>query len=69
MLRVSEFNGIVLTKLAYLTALKIKICTASGLCREIAMKNSQKELNILEKCEPVYEEVSGWKENTGGVKF
>ncbi|MBA3061208.1 MAG: adenylosuccinate synthase, partial [Nitrospirae bacterium] len=24
--------------------------------------------NILEKCEPIYEEVSGWKENTGGAK-
>ncbi|MBI5204004.1 MAG: adenylosuccinate synthetase, partial [Nitrospirae bacterium] len=27
-----------------------------------------KELSVLERCEPVYEEVAGWKENTSGIK-
>jgi len=66
--RVNGFKGIVLTKLDILDGLeKIKICTGykynGKLCEEFP-----KELNILEKCEPVYEEADGWKENTGGIK-
>jgi len=66
--RINGFSGIVLTKLDILDGLeKIKICTAYR-CEGRLYEEFPKELNILEKCEPVYEEVSGWKENTGGVK-
>ncbi|OGW56792.1 MAG: adenylosuccinate synthase [Nitrospirae bacterium RBG_16_43_8] len=66
--RVNGFSGIVLTKLDILDGLeKIKICTAYRFEGKL-YEEFPKELNILEKCEPVYEEVSGWKENTGGVK-
>ncbi|MDO8746928.1 MAG: adenylosuccinate synthase [Thermodesulfovibrionales bacterium] len=66
--RVNGFSGIVLTKLDILDGLdKIKICTAYRFEGKL-YEEFPKELNILEKCEPAYEEVSGWKENTGGVK-
>lgn len=66
--RINGFSGIALTKLDILDGLeKIKICTAYR-CEGKLYEEFPKELNILEKCEPAYEEVSGWKENTGGVK-
>ncbi len=66
--RVNGFSGVVLTKPDILDGLKkIKICTAYRFEGKL-YEEFPKELNILEKCEPVYEEVSGWKENTGGVK-
>lgn len=66
--RVNGFSGVVLTKPDILDGLKkIKICTAYR-CEGKLYEEFPKELNILEKCEPVYEEVSGWKENTGGAK-
>ncbi len=66
--RINGFSGIALTKLDILDGLeKIKICTAYRFEGKL-YEEFPKELNILEKCEPVYEEVSGWKENTGGVK-
>ena len=66
--RVNGFSGIVLTKLDILDGLeKIKICTAYRFEGKL-YEEFPKELNILEKCEPVYEWVGGWKENTGGVK-
>ncbi|MBI3378589.1 MAG: adenylosuccinate synthase [Nitrospirae bacterium] len=66
--RVNGFSGIVLTKLDILDGLEnIKICTAYR-CEGKLYEEFPKELNILEKCEPVYGEVRGWKENTGGVK-
>jgi len=66
--RVNGFSGIVLTKLDILDGLEeIKICTAYRFEGKL-YEEFPKELNILEKCEPVYEEVRGWKENTGGAK-
>lgn len=66
--RVNGFSGVVLTKPDILDGLKkIKICTAYR-CEGKLYEEFPKELNILEKCEPIYEEVSGWKENTGGAK-
>lgn len=65
---VNGFSGIALTKLDILDGLEnIKICTAYR-CEGKLYEEFPKELNILEKCEPVYEEVHGWKETTGGVK-
>jgi len=66
--RVNGFSGIVLTKLDILDGLeKIKICTAYRFEGKL-YEEFPKELNILEKCEPVYEEVSGWEGNTAGLK-
>lgn len=66
--RINGFSGIALTKLDILDGLeKIKICTAYRFEGKL-YEEFPKELNILEKCEPVYEEVSGWKETTSGVK-
>jgi adenylosuccinate synthase len=66
--RINGFRGIALTKLDILDGLeKIKICAAYR-CEGRLYKDFPKELNILEKCEPVYEEIGGWKENTSGVK-
>ncbi len=66
--RINGFSGIALTKLDILDGLeKIKICTAYRFEGKL-YEEFPKELNILEKCEPAYEEVGGWKENTGGVK-
>ncbi|MBA3060586.1 MAG: adenylosuccinate synthase, partial [Nitrospirae bacterium] len=66
--RINGFSGVVLTKPDILDGLKkIKICTAYR-CEGRLYEEFPKELNILEKCEPAYEEVGGWKKNTGGVK-
>ncbi|NCO84094.1 MAG: adenylosuccinate synthase [Nitrospirae bacterium CG_4_10_14_3_um_filter_44_29] len=66
--RINGFRGIALTKLDILDGLeKIKICSAYR-CEGRLYKDFPKELNILEKCEPVYEEMGGWKENTSGIK-
>ena len=67
-IRVNGFTGLVITKLDILDGLeKIRICT-SYKCDGILHEELPKELSVLERCEPVYEEVTGWKENTSGIK-
>lgn len=67
-IRVNGFTGLVITKLDILDGLeKIKMCT-SYKCDGILHEEFPKELSVLERCEPVYEEVTGWKENTSGIK-
>ena len=67
-IRVNGFTGLVITKLDILDGLeKIKVCT-SYKCDGILHEEFPKELSVLERCEPVYEEVTGWKENTSGIK-
>ncbi len=67
-IRINGLSGIVITKLDILDGLeKIKICTAYRYNGRL-YEEFPKELNVFEKCEPVYEEVSGWKENTSGIK-
>ncbi|MCE5195076.1 MAG: adenylosuccinate synthase [Nitrospiraceae bacterium] len=65
---INGMSGIVLTKLDILDGLDtIKVCdsyTSEGK----TYKNFPKELNVFEKCEPVYEDLPGWKENTSGAK-
>jgi len=66
--RINGLSGIVLTKLDILDGLDtIKICNAYKYGGKI-YKEFPKELNVLESCEPVYEEVFGWKESTSGIK-
>jgi len=67
-IRINGFSGLVITKLDILDGIeKIKICTAYRY-NDRLYEEFPKELNVFEKCEPVYEEVSGWKENTSGIK-
>ncbi len=61
--RVNGLTGIALTKLDTLTGLKtIKICTGYR-CEGELINDFPPELDILEKCEPVYEEFEGWEED------
>ena len=67
-IRVNGFTGLVITKLDILDGLeKIRMCT-SYKCDGILHEEFPKELSVLERCEPVYEEVTGWEENTSGIK-
>ncbi|MEW6066766.1 MAG: adenylosuccinate synthase [Nitrospirota bacterium] len=66
--RINGFTGIVITKLDILDGIDIiKICTAYKHKGKI-YEEFPKEVNIFEECEPVYEEVQGWKENTANIK-
>ncbi|MCI0469664.1 MAG: adenylosuccinate synthase [Nitrospirae bacterium] len=67
-IRINGFTGLVLTKLDILDGLDtIRICN-SYRCEGKIVDEFPKDLNVLERCEPVYEEVPGWKESTSGVK-
>ncbi len=68
-LRLSGITGIALTKLDVLTGLeKLKICvgyrTPQGEFTESVPSNHR----LLERCEPIYEEMAGWKENIGKAR-
>lgn len=64
---VNGFSGIVITKLDILDGLDtIKICTSYSYKGKI-YTDMPKDLEVLENCTPVYEEVKGWKENTQGI--
>ena len=66
--RVNGLSGIVLTKLDILDGMDtLKICTAYSYRGKI-LQEMPKELSVIEKCVPVYEEVKGWKESTLGIK-
>jgi adenylosuccinate synthase len=66
--RVNGLSGIVLTKLDILDGMDtLKICTAYS-CRGKILREMPKELSVLEKCVPVYEEVKGWKDSTLGIR-
>jgi adenylosuccinate synthase len=66
--RVNGLTGIILTKLDILDELpSLKICTGYRY-NEGMVKDFPKELQILEKCEPVYEEVPGWQASTIGIR-
>lgn len=65
---VNGLTGIAITKLDILDGLdNIKICTAYRY-RGKTYSHFLKELDIFEKCTPVYEEMKGWKESTLGIK-
>jgi len=64
---VNGFSGFVVTKLDILDGLDtIKICTSYHYKGRI-YTDMPKDLEVLENCTPVYEEVKGWKENTQGI--
>ena len=65
---VNSLDAIVLTKLDVLSGLeKIKICIGYKHKNKI-IKNFSNNSEILENCEPVYEELNGWNENLDGIK-
>jgi len=65
---VNGFSGLAITKLDILDGLdKIKICTAYRF-RGKLYKDYPKDLEILENCTPVYEEVKGWNTSTIGIR-
>jgi len=69
--RAAAINGLTelaVTKLDVLDKLpKIKVCTGYRFGGEL-LAEFPNRLEILEKCEPVYEEFPGWEEDTTGVR-
>lgn len=66
--RINGFTGIAVTKLDILDGIeKLKVCVGYKYDSTI-IEEFPKEIGILEQCEPVYEELPGWKMNTGGIK-
>jgi adenylosuccinate synthase len=65
--RINGLTGIAITKLDILDGLEeIKICT-SYRCGSETLTEFPKEAALVEKCEPLYETLSGWKESTSGI--
>ena len=66
--RVSGITGLSLNSIDVLTGLdKVKICTAYKYRGEI-IENYPANLDLLAECEPVYEELPGWKEDISHVR-
>ena len=65
---VNSLDAITLTKLDVLSGLeKIKICVGYKYKNKI-IKNFTTNLEVLENCEPIYEELLGWKEDISKIK-
>jgi len=65
---VNGLDAIVLTKLDVLSSLdEIKICIGYKHKNKI-IKNFSNNSEVLENCEPVYEELNGWNESLDGIK-
>jgi len=66
--RINGFTGIAVTKLDILDGIdKLKVCVGYKYGNTV-LEEFPKELEILEKCTPIYEEISGWNESTKGIK-
>lgn len=66
--RINGITGLAVTKLDILDGLDtIKICS-SYLHKGSRYNEFPKEIRIFEDCEPVYEEVEGWKTDTSGIR-
>jgi adenylosuccinate synthase len=66
--RINGLSGIILTKLDILDGLEtLKVCTSYRYKNSIYTE-FPKELEVLEKCTPVYEELAGWSEKTSGIR-
>ncbi|MDF2960355.1 MAG: adenylosuccinate synthetase [Paenibacillus sp.] len=66
--RVSGITGLSLNSLDVLAGLeKVKICTAYKIGDEV-IEHYPASLNVLAKCEAVYEELPGWNEDITGVR-
>lgn len=66
--RINGFTSIVITKLDVLSGLeKIKICIAYEYNNK-KITDFPADLNFLESCKPVYEELDGWKEDISSAR-
>ena len=66
--RASGMTGLAVTKMDVLNDLEtIKICTAYDYRGEL-LEDFPKDLDILEECTPVYEEIAGWKSDLTGAR-
>jgi adenylosuccinate synthase len=66
--RINGLTGFVITKLDVLDSLKtIKICMGYKYQNQI-FREFPARLNILEECEPIYEELPGWQQETQDIK-
>jgi len=66
---VNGMTEIVVTKLDVLDELeKIKICVAYKY-KGKTYENFKGDIDMLNNCEPVYEEIDGWMQDTSGVKY
>ncbi len=66
--RLNRFDGLALTKIDVLTGLaRIKICVGYRMNGEI-IDHLTPEVDLLERVEPVYEELDGWSEDITTAK-
>ncbi len=66
--RINGVTGFCLTKLDVLDACeKIRICSAYRYKGSL-LKDMPTELDIFSRCEPIYEEMDGWKSSTAGIR-
>jgi len=66
--RVNGLTGLCITKLDVLDGLDtIRLCTAYRSDGKL-LESAPSGADALEKCEPVYEDMPGWKESTVGVQ-
>ncbi len=66
--RLNGLTGLAITKLDILDGIdSIKICTGYKY-NGIIYEEFPKEIEILQNCEPIYEELEGWKEKTSGIR-
>ncbi|MEE4358515.1 MAG: adenylosuccinate synthase [Desulfococcaceae bacterium] len=66
--RLNGLTGLVVTKLDVLGGLdELKICTAYQYGDE-TLRHFPANLNVLGKCEPVYENLPGWSEDISGIR-
>ena len=67
-IRVNGMTSFALTKLDVLSGLKtIKVCTGYKYKNSLVTEMPA-NFNVLENCEPVYDEVPGWSENISKIK-
>jgi adenylosuccinate synthase len=67
-IRVNGFDTVILTRIDILDTLpKLKICTGYKIGNDI-VKNFPADLTVLEKCQPVYEELAGWQTPTNNLR-
>jgi adenylosuccinate synthase len=67
--RLSGITDIAITKLDVLTGIdKLKICICYKTDGEEFTESVPSDVKLLEKCQPVYEEIDGWKEDIRGAR-